>query len=266
MSPSLSFETRRRRRRALALIATVLALAATVGAFALGATGTSGLTVTPPEGSINGAVGEIAKLNSKVQSPKGAAQLDAGVALGRVVVAYESADHVQVDVAWTNIVEAIKKVLQNPHTQLSIGLYEPIHTGSCNGTKETTAYKGKEVEEPYIAVTDEYEANSKQETQELCTKLAAATGSTTVSEAGKLLLTKEVLNGYLEPTGAGSGSLSACPAGGESETWCEPLSITNSKQDALYLVASIVVPGGTPHGQQPPESAALDFFEHLKRV
>lgn len=259
--------SRRRRRRALALTAVALALAATVGAFALGTTGTSGLAVKTPEGSVNGAVGEVVKLNSKVQASKGAAQLDAGVALARIDVAWKAADELQVDVAWTNVVEAIKKVLQNPHAQISVGLYEPVHAGACSGTKEEEEDKGNEVVSPYVKVTDEYGSNQETK-QELCGKLAAAGGSVTVSAEGKLLLTREALNGYLEPTGAGSDTLGDCSeAAAESETWCQPASIAGEKkQDALYLVASIVTPGGTPHGQQPPESAALSFFEHLKHV
>lgn len=265
MDPLLSLEAarpRRRRRRALALTAFALALAATVASFALGGTGTSGLVVKAPEGSINGAVGEIVKLSSKVEAPKGASQLDVGVALARVDVAYQSANQIQVSVAWTNAPEAISKVMTNPHAQISVGLYEPVHTGSCTGEVEVSATKGKEVVSPYVAITDEYGSGEKQT---LCGKLASATGSATVSSEGKLLLTREALNGYLEPSGSGSKALSACGASGAE--WCQPASLAGEKnQDASYLVASIVVPGGTPHGQQPPESAALAFFEHLKRV
>jgi len=248
----------RRRRRALALALVALALAATVAAFALGGTGSTGAKIEAVAGSTSAGVAEIVPLNSKVTRSNGGAQLQAGVALDRIAVAESEANNIQVLVAWTNVKEAAN-VLRNPNAQISVGLYHPIHTGACTSSNEKLG-KEDNVVAPEVTITDEWEAKK----QTLCGKLdEGAKGSASVSEKGKLLLGTKLISGFIDPQEAGPGSLAECEATGTK--WCEPESVpASAHQLALYLVASIVTPGGIPQGQQ-PEGTSLEFFARARR-
>lgn len=247
----------RRRRRALALTAIAIAIAAGVAAFTLGNTGGGALGINPLPGATNGEVANITSMSSNVTRSNGGASLQTGVALARVAVAEEAANHLKLNVSWTNAQEG-GQVLSNPHAQISVGLYHPIHTGECTGETEKAATKGKEVEAPYVNITDEEGAKQK-----LCGALTSAGGSGSVSSAGKLLLATNLIGGYLAPSLQGKASLPAC--GASTVEWCQPESVTEVNQDVFYLVASIVTPGGIPQGQQ-EQLGSLKFFVNAKRL
>lgn len=243
----------KKRRRALALTAAALAVMAAVGTFMLGGTGSSSPSIKELPGASSGAVAQVTELSSTVTRSKGAAQLDAGVALDRLLVAEEATNHIQVATAWTNVSEAAK-VLLNPNAQLSIGLYHPIHTGECTAT-DNESNKGKEVDAPRVTIEDTNK-------EKLCSALdEGAKGSASVSETGKLLLSKGLIAGYLRPSINGE-KLSACAASGTS--WCKPPT-AGEHQAALYLVTSIVTPGGIPQGQQ-AQASKLNFYTKVKRL
>lgn len=242
-----------KRRRVLALTAAALALVAAVGTFMLGGTGSSSPSIKELPGANSGAVAQVTELSSSVTRSVGAAQLEAGVALDRLLVAEKAAEHIQVSTAWTNVPEAAK-VLLNPNAQLSVGLYHPIHTGECTAT-DNESNKGREVDAPRVTIEDTNK-------EKLCGALdEGAKGSATVSATGKLLLSKGLISGFLRPSINGE-SLSACAATGTE--WCKPTS-AGEHQAALYLVTSIVTPGGIPQGQQ-AQASSLNFYTKVKRL
>lgn len=242
-----------KRRRAIALIASALAVVAAVGTFMLGGTGSSSPSIKELPGANSGAVAQVTELSSAVTRPNGAAQLDAGVALDRLLIAEEASSHIQVSAFWTNVQEAAK-VLLNPNAQLSIGLYHPIHTGECSATDDESN-KGKEVDAPRVTIEDTNK-------EKLCGALdEAAKGSASVSGTGKLLLSKGLIGGYLRPSLNGE-KLSACAASGTS--WCKPAT-AGEHQAALYLITSIVTPGGIPQGEQ-AQASKLNFYTKVKRL
>lgn len=259
MEPSTQALTHpsRRRRRALAACAVALAVAVSIAAFRLGNTGNGSLGISPLPGSNNGEVANITSMSSKVTRSNGGAQLQTGIAIDRVAVAQAAANHLKLAVSWTNAQEG-GQVLNNPNAQLSIGLYHPIHTGECTGATEKAATKGKEVEAPYVNITDEEGAKQK-----LCGMLTEAGGSASVSSGGKLLLAKNLIAGYIAPSLEGKASLPACEAA--TVEWCQPESVTEVNQDVFYMVASIVTPGGIPQGQQ-EQVGSLKFFVNAKRL
>jgi len=251
----VSSSRRRRRRRALALMALAAVALVSVVAYRLANSGATGAEIGALPGSTNGAVASVTPLSSEVTRPNGGAQLDAGVALERIAVAQTAANHLQVLIAWTDVKEATK-VLKRPNAQISIGLYHPIHSGECT-SEDKESNKGKEVDAPRVTITD---TDSKM----LCGALdKGAKGSSSVSNTGKLLLAKALVGGYLDPSIQGKAALKECTA--TKEEWCQPKTVTNENQDALYLAASIVTPGGIPQGQQ-SQAGSLTFFVHAKRL
>jgi hypothetical protein len=253
LSPTMAKSTKAKRRRALALTATALAVVAAVGTFMLGGTGSSSTSIKELPGAKSGAVAQVTELASTVTRTNGAAHLDAGVALDRLLVAEEAANHIQVSTSWTNVQEAAK-VLLNPNAQLSVGLYHPIHTGECT-VSDNESNKGKEVDAPRVTIEDTNK-------EKLCGALdEGAKGSASVSETGKLLLSKGLISGYLRPSVNGE-KLSACAASGTS--WCTPAS-AGEHQAALYLVTSVVTPGGIPQGEQ-AQASNLNFYTKVKRL
>lgn len=233
-----------------------LALVATA-AFWLGSTGSVGLSISPPSGTVNGAIADVTQMSASVTRSNGAANLQAGVTLARVAVAAPESNHFRLAIAWTNAADAAK-VLNNPNAQISIGLYHPVHTGTCGYAPSNS------VTAPLVNITD-------TDNGTYCAALdQTATGSASVLN-GKLLLAKNLVSGYLAPALDGSASVSACGASTANSTateealpWCQPTSVTDPNQRALFVVASIVTPGGIPQGQQSSLSNLYFFFESAR--
>lgn len=246
----------RRRRQTFALVAIAVAILASVAAFGLANTGNSEAEIKPLPGSEGGAVAVVTAMSSKVTRPNGGAQLNTGVALARIAVAQAAASHIRVNVSWTNVQEVSGGILGNPNSQISIGLYHPIHSGECTSS-DKESNKGKEIAAPRVTIED-------TNAEKLCGALdEASTGSSTVSAEGKLLLTKTLIGGFMEPSIAGKAALNACSA--TAEAWCHTETVKDENQDPLYLVASIVTPGGIPQGQQ-SVAGSLKFFVNVKRL
>lgn len=193
-------------------------------------------------------------MTATVTRTNGAAQLQAGLAVAKVVVAKTASNHARLIVSWTNATAAAQ-VLNNPNAQISVGVYHPIHTGNC------VAGPPNSVDSPLVNITD------PDNSQSLCGSLdQSATGSSSVSSTGKLLLAKSLVTGFLDPALDGSGALSACASAlNDSGGWCQPSSVSDSDKRALYLVSSIVTPGGIPQGQS-ATGTSLDFFVKAKRL
>lgn len=246
------------RRTHLAFATLAAALVVSGASFALGNTGTYSTNIQPAAGSPAG--GEAASVDTSIVSSvtrsEGNAQLQTGVTLARIEVAAVYAAKLQVSIFWTDPYDA-NAVLNNPNAQISVGIYHPIHTGTCvNKAKSTVAQ--------YVTVTDGT-GNT------YCSKLdESATGSASVSSSDKLLLTRTIPGGYLMPTVADSGSLLACTsftgtASAEASlSWCEPTgtasgTLASSGPGVLYVVSSILTPKGIPQGQQ-SNLNSLSFF------
>ena len=91
-----------------------------------------------------------------------------------------------------------------------------------------------------------------------------ATGSSSVatsgSDQGELLLSKTLLSGFLLPSATAPSSPAPCADDGNSSpsTWCTTTG-QGTDQLTMFVVASILTPGGVPRGQQ-AEAGNLDFY------
>lgn len=236
---------RRVRRRAVAIIVVSVAFVASV-TYWLAITGATSSSISPPAGApTSGAVAEVTTMSSTVTRTNGAAQLQTGVALAKLATSKTEANHLRVEVSWTNAV-AGARVLNNPNVQISVGVYHTIHTGACNSASNS-------VDAPLVNVTD-------TDSNTYCVALDQGATGKFVSSTGKLLLAQNQISGYLFTSVDGSGSLSACASSGsDTDTWCQPASVSDASQRALFVIASIVTPGGIPQGQQ-PQLSSLTFY------
>ena len=255
MDSTVGIPRRATRLRRLLPVAAIVVAAVTAATYFLGTSGSTSLSVSSPAGlPASGAVADVTTMSSTVTRANGGAQLNTGVDVAKINVAAGYTNKIRVEIAWTNANQAIS-VLNNPHAQISVGLYHTIHTGNCNTGSGTT------VDAPLVNLTDTDSAT-------YCAALdQSATGSPSVSSTGKLLLTTSDVGGNLNPALDGSGSLSACAANtsNDNDVWCQPASVTNSSQRALFVIASITVPGTIPPGQQASVST-LGFFVRARRI
>lgn len=243
--------SRRRSRRALALTGLALSFFGTAG-FWLSTSGVVSNTISPLPGSPTSSFANVIPLSTTVSRTNGSAQLETGVALAKIVLSSSVTTAARVDVAWTNV-GAAASVLNNPNAQISVGLYYPIHTGNC-----ITKTSGN-TDAPLINLTD-------SDTDTYCVALdEGATGRFT-SPTGKLLLGQNQVGGYLVPS-ISTNTISDCAAApvvnnvsvDVTGTPCLPASVIDTNQRALWVIASIVTPGGIPQGIQPTLST-LDFY------
>jgi hypothetical protein len=242
--------TRQHRRRALAALMVTGAFFGSV-TFFLADTGVSTMTISPPAGvSADGKIASLTPLSVSFTRPQGNAQIQAGLAIERITVAKGRANTLKVDMAWVNPMQSAQ-VLNNPNAQIHVGLYYPIHTGTCtsghaNSTSDTRA-----------TITDNLGAGAVT----LCTALdTAATGSLT--SAGKMILSKTNVAGFLRMAATDPAGAVPCPGAGTS--WCRPANV-NADNNVFYIGVTIVTPGGKPAGQQNNVST-LDFYSSLTGV
>lgn len=240
-------------RRGIAVGGLGIALLATGAAF-LGTTGSTTPSISVPPGTPSAGVADITPLSGSVTRTNGGASLQTGVALAKIVMAKSASHNFRLQVAWTNA-QATAQVIGNPSTQLSIGLYHPIHTGNCNSGNGSTT------DAPLVNIIDTDSAT-------YCAALdQGATGSNSVSSTGKLIMINSgPIAGFLIPAVDGSGAISACTTSGvDTGSWCQPASVTDSNQRALFLVASITKPGTIPQGLQ-SSLTNLTFYEQAQRI
>lgn len=238
-----------RRRLTVALVSGVLAI--TAGAFALA----NSATVTPPGITpaaglaSNGQVASVdTSIASAITTSNGSAQLDSGVVLSAIDVAPSYAAKLRIEIDWTDPYDAAK-ALKTPNAQISVGLYYPIHQGSCvNSDKSET--------NAWVDVVDG--------SYNYCSELdGSVTGSSNVGTNGKLFLAKNLPSGYMLSTKADNGSLATCTtftgtASTESTLpWCQPEGVSTT--GVIFVAASILTPGGIPPGQQ-ATLTSLSFF------
>ncbi len=239
--------------RALALVLVAGVAIYTISAFYLADTGTNTLSIQPPAGiAANGKTADFTALSSSITRPNGAATIQAGLLLGRVIVTQGYADHLKVDVAWLDPNDA-SQVLDNPNVQIYAALYHPIAEGNsaCGSTNPQVA-------DTLIDVTDS-SIPGVTGSSSFCAHVDAnATGSMITS--GKLILSATSISGYLKAaasdTGVSSTTCTATVPGGD--TWCHPSGL-NANQNVLWVALTIVTPGGKPAGQQ-NNLSSLSFY------
>ena len=246
---------RSRRRRTLAVVGLGLSLAGT-SSFWLASTGLVATSISPPAGSpTSGAVADVTPIGATVTRARGAATLQTGVALAEVTLSSAALSSLMVSVAWTNVAQAAQ-VLSNPNAQISVGLYYTIHTGNCN-----TSGTGSKTDAPLVNLTDPSDSST------YCAALDQSATGPVVSSTGKLLLSGSQVAGYLRPN-LTSGSISGCTSSSvDTGTWCQPnvvvsgtaASELSTSERQLFVIASIVTPGGIPQGQQ-PSLPSLTFY------
>lgn len=239
---------RSRRRRALAVMGLGLSLAGTSG-FWLASTGLVTTSVSPPAGGpTSGGVADVTPIAASVTRTNGGATLQTGVALAEITLSSAVVPHLMVSVAWTDVSQAAQ-VLNNPNAQISVGIYYTIHTGDCN-----TSGSGSKTDAPLVNLTDPSDGAT------YCAALDTGATGPVVSSTGKLLLSGSQVAGYLFTANLSSSTISACASSSvDTLSWCQPASVTDSNQRALFVIASIVTPGGIPQGQQPSLSS-LTFY------
>lgn len=241
----ITVRTRIRRRRVLALLALAGAAAAT-SVFFLADTGTTSLSVgTPPGLSAGGKLTDVSSMSSSFTRPEGNASIQAGVALERLVIAQGYEDRVKVDISWLDPQDA-GDVLNNPNAQIYVGVYHPIHTGSCTSGNDGS------VGDTAATITD-----STLTPTTYCAQLDTSAAGAIVN-AGKMILSRTQLGGFIT-TSATAPSPTTCASTGSA--WCLPTSGLAAGQSIAWLGFTIVTPGGKPAGQQNNVSQ-LDFYVH----
>lgn len=238
----------RRRRRLVAIASVGLGFAATSGAFLASSAVSSPVVSVAPGTPSDGLLADVTNMSPSVVNGQG---LQVGVALAKLTTASADLNQMRVEVDWTSASIAAQ-VLHNPNIQISVGIYHPIHLGACNVTTASTL-------EPIVSVTDG---------STYCLALDESATGTAVSSSGKELLSHNQVGGFVAPQETSSGTLLTCATSVANETindpWCQPSTVTNASQRVLYVVASIVTPGGVPQGQQPTLNT-MGFFIGVRR-
>ncbi len=248
---------KRNRRRMAVLSAVILAAACgTIGSFALANSGSVSASVTPPAGapSTGQSVSVDTAIASSISVSNGddsSAKLDKGVVLGRISVTPVDAAKIKAEVYWTDPYDATDE-LRSPHAQISMGLYYPVHSGSCVSASKDTWVN------TYVNVTDSGTT--------YCAVLdKTASGSQNVAE-GKIMESVHQPGGFLLPDLSDGGSLPACSSVSSANysaaetspsNWCQPSSVSGS--GVIYVASAILTPGGIPQGQQ-SQLSSLHFF------
>lgn len=217
--------------------------------FFLADTGTTTLSIQTPTGlAAGGKLTAVTAMSSSFTRPQGNAQLQAGVALERLVVTGGYENRVKLDMSWLDPQDA-GQVLNNPNSQFHVGVYHPIHTGVC------TSGQDNQVGDTAATITDAT-MNDGSGGHVFCGRLdSTATG--TIVNSGKLILSRTQLGGFLMLTATAPGSPPTCTSTGS--TWCNPASGLAAGQLVAWIGVTIVTPGGKPVGQQNTVSQ-LDFY------
>ncbi len=273
-TPGLQFETpglspRRKRHRAVALVAVMVAFISSA-AFWLATSGSGGPTITGTQGvGPSGEVAEVISMSSSVQRSIGNANLQTGKAIAKLLIAKNFTDKIRVIVGWINANDA-GRVLNNPNVQVSVGLYHPIHTGSC-----TTGTPTGQVAE-LVSITE------PTTSQVFCGALdGAVEGTPQVSPEGKLLLHRTAIAGYFLSAATAEASPATCASttvdsdgstdsvSEQSDRWCQPttgqVTGVGAEERLMYVVASIITPGGSPQGQA-NTTDGLEFYVRIRRA
>lgn len=262
---------RRRRHRAILLVALGVAFVASTAAW-LATAGVTSPSITPPAGlPSSGAVADVDStgLSGQVTQSNGNAQLDQGVPITKVIVANGYENKLRVSVGWTNAATAASFL--NGKDQISVGLYYPVavttSSGSCSSSNA-------------LKVLDtQAETSAGGTAGAVCVVLDPATsGSYSLNTAtNTIMISQQTIAGYLTPsisaTTSAGGPTSTCPtySSGSPTAWCDPQGTVadtsgapTHDQHVLYVLASVLNPANhVPPGQQ-ASSGSLDFFTQVR--
>jgi hypothetical protein len=252
----------RKRRRALALVALAFALVGSLAAW-LGNTGTVSAVVSVAPGASPDGVWATVDTNVTSNGIYRAATgpaVQGGIVIAKVLTAKSNTNHVLVSFDWTNAQQA-QQIMNSSSVWLSIGLYHTTHTGNCNHTTSSSdtvqVYVNlTEGGQPYCAVLDTSE-----------------TGFPTAQVvSNKLRLTQSVVGGYLRPqldgttgTNAACGAASSGALSADDAAWCNPATVSNADQRALFAIATVTTSGGIPFGSYQNNATSLQVFMQAQR-
>lgn len=230
---------------------------AAIGSFALADTGANDVPITADSSLPDGKATSFTALGGSITRPNGNATIQAGVLVGRVLLANGYGNRIKLDFSWLDPQDA-SEVLTNPNAQIYVGLYHPVSrpsTGAGCGALSPS------VAQPFANITDNGIAGVTG-TDQWCAKVdTAATGSMTTS--GKLIISRTSLAGYLKSS-LDDSAAPTCPTGGTTGPWCHPSGL-DASQNVLWVTMTIVTPGGKPAGQQ-NNLSSLSFFSSLSAL
>lgn len=243
----------KRKMRALAFLAVAGVALYTISSFFLADTGASTLNIQPPAGlASDGKAYQFTSLSSSISRPNGNATIQAGILLGRVVMAAGYGSKLKVDVAWLDPNDA-SQVLNNPNIQIYAALYHPIAQGNaaCGSTSPDVA-------DALIDVTDAG-IPGLTGSSSFCAHVDD-TASGSMVTGGNLILSPNSLAGFVKASKDDSSATgTACTATVPgADTWCHPTGL-NANQNVLWVALTIVTPGGKPAGQQ-NNLSSLSFY------
>jgi hypothetical protein len=239
--------SRRRRQRALLLVAFAIACVTSV-AFFLGSSGTGGPTISAG-GTTGGAVASVVTDGLSGGTTQG--QVTSGLPVAKVIVAKDYVDNagknVRISLAWTN---ASNSAL-NGKDVIGVGLYYPVATAttSCDSTT--------------VTITDNLTTVCLKQDQ-------LVTGRNVGSSApyvGLIPLAASLQTGFFIPGTSPGTTPSNCLANGiGSGSWCLLSGESTANTRTMYLIAQVLDPAGhAPPGQQ-PNPGALQFFVRAKAI
>jgi hypothetical protein len=252
-----------KRRRALAIVALAVALLGSVGAW-LGTTGSTALSVSvapgAPANGIFATVDTNVTSNGIYRAAIGPG-VQGGVVLAKVLTAKANTNRVQVSYAWTNAQQA-QLIFTSSAVWLSIGLYHTTHTGICNHTAGAL-----DTVQPYVNLTEGG--------QGYCAVLdTAETGyPTSQMVSNKLRLSQNLVGGFLTPqldgttgTNAVCGAASSGALSADDAAWCNPATVSDNDQRALFAIATITTSGGIPYGSYQAQTSNLQVYMQARRA
>lgn len=208
------------------------------------------MAITPPAGlPASGNIADVDPMSGTLQRRGGGTQFDEGVNIARITVTPSYAAKVRIMIAWTNA-SLSHEALGNANAFVRIGIYHPVSMSTTNDSSGPCTSHVKEG--PYVTIYD----NQLGTTTPICVALdTAATGTSSLVEDGKLLLSRQQISGFLEPSIPAPASALNTTCTTTTSPWCQAFS--SPGQAVYYVVAEMFAPGG---GEIPNHVGSLQFY------
>jgi hypothetical protein len=256
----------RKRRRVLAVVITVLAIAAS-GVYWLDTSGvvTAGLVPLPTGvANLGGKLATVTPLSSaSIAFPQSPSQVS-GYAIARITIPQGLATATPVYFSWTDPQDA-----NNPLNYCSVNnnagscagwlefaVYYPVQKAACTTNDTNTGGA------PVATIADNY--NGSGNVTYCLRQDTSATGKlvgTSSPLSGQVLVSKQMLGSFLQP-GVTDPSSTSCPtsAPGSATTlaWCTP-SVATASTNVFYIVVSVILPGYNVPGSATQQSPATSL-------
>ena len=246
-----------KKARALALMVVAGVAIYTISTFALASTGQNSANVQPASNFTGGSPFELTSVSTPITRPNGNASIQAGVAIAEIKLIQGYGSRLKVDVAWLDPRDAAQ-VLNNPNAQIYAGLYHPVSQGGdCPSTPHSVSDNYASIVDGgvhYCLIVDPHETGS------LMFEDSSAGSS-------KLILSPSSISGYIASSLSDPTSTD-CTGINNADAWCTPTALTPSEgysYNVVWLVLTIVTPGGKPAGQQ-NNINDLSFYTQAKSL